>query len=74
MLEVKEFTKDIHRVETIYIVSCVVTIDDKEQEVSAIITEDDYYTGFEWNYGYENISDEDLDSLEIEMLDKLENS
>lgn len=68
MLEIKEFVKDIHRVETIYIVSCVVTIDDKEQEVSAIITEDDYYTGFEWNYGINGISDEDLDYLKEEML------
>ena len=68
MLEVKEFIKDIHRVETIYIVSCVVTIDDKEQEISAIITEDDYYTGFEWNYGIDGISDEDLDYLKEEML------
>lgn len=68
MLKVKEFVKDIHRVETVYVVSCVVTINDKEQEVSAIITEDDYYTGFEWNYGIDGISDEDLNHLKEEML------
>lgn len=68
MLEVKEFVKDIHRVETVYIVSCVVIINDKEQEVSATITEDDYYTDFKWNYGIEGISDEDLGYLTEEML------
>jgi hypothetical protein len=74
MLEVKEFVKDIHRVETVYVVSCIVVIDDREQEVSAIITEEDYYTGFEWNYGIEGISDEDLEDLKEEMLDKLHNN
>lgn len=74
MLKVKEFTKHIHQVETVFALYCMVTIDDKEREVSALVTEDGYYTRFDWNYGIDGISDEDLDQIEIEMLHNLENS
>jgi hypothetical protein len=74
MLKIKDFTKEIRRVETIYDLYCIVIIDGKEHEVSAMVTEDDYYTKFDFNSGVENIDDELLENLEIEMLHNLENN
>lgn len=74
MLKIKDFTNEIRRVETTYALYCVVTIDEKERELSALLTEDAYYTDFKWSYGIEGISDEDLDNLKEEMLHNLENN
>tara|TARA_R110000868_G_scaffold285286_3_gene545745 strand:+ start:1593 stop:1817 length:225 start_codon:yes stop_codon:yes gene_type:complete len=74
MLKVKEFISKIQRVETTFALYCMVTIDDKEREISALVTEDGYYTNFDWSYGIEGISDEDLNLIEIEMLHNLENN
>ena len=74
MVQIKEFTKGINTRIISYHLTCKVVIDGKEHEVSAIVNEDDLYdTQFDWNYGYENISEENLDELELEMLDKLYN-
>jgi len=70
MLEVKEFVKEIKSVETVYVLYCWV----KEREVSAIVVLSEHYTQFSWRDGIEGLSDEDLDQIEIEMLDKLENN
>jgi hypothetical protein len=74
MLKVKEFISKIRRVETTFALYCMVTIDDKEREISALVTEDGYYTKFDWSGGIDGISDEDLEHIEIEMLHNLENN
>lgn len=74
MLEVKEFEYEITTRIVSYYLICNVIIDGKEHKVSAIVNEDELNaTKFDWNYGYENISEENLDKLEEEMLDKLFN-
>lgn len=73
MIQIKQFTKGINTRIISYHLTCKVVIDGKEHEVSAIVSEDDNDTQFDWNYGYENISEEYLDELELEMLDRLFN-
>jgi hypothetical protein len=74
MLEIKNFAKEIKTVETVYVLYCWVIVDDKEREISAIVVWSEYYTEFSWRSGWEGISDEDLEDLEEEMLDKLHNN
>lgn len=76
MIQIKEFTKGINKRIIEYHLTCKVMINEKEYDVSAIINEDDddfNAIKFDWNYGYENISEEDLYILESEMLDKFYN-
>ncbi len=71
MIQIKEFKKRVESRVTIWNLTCNVIIDGQEHKVSAIVNQDNEDITLDWNFEHQNISKENLEELELDMLDML---